>query len=376
MENTPDGIAPDAMPVLSYDDNVAYEDQVPTHASEGASLANRIGTTKVYLLSESLARVGKRKHDAEDEASKEEEDVEMDEDLPFRGNALLLQGPPISHLPTARLFAYATHFDAHPMGLEWIDDTTCIFVFDSKTTARTGHRYLQKSAVEDADAEGFVVAKPIPVALWPPEERINKSLGKGEGLKGTIRMRWATNEDVKKKGAKRASEFYKKHGTMAGKEVLHNGNGPAPKRRRGSDEALTKAQLDTDLDDFLAEEDPEPEPVLPPSPPSKMRSDYIANDGRTLLERTRMSLASRLTAPLPRRARGQRSTMVADSLSDRLWSDDRLPEPDHSPKLRRHRDGGRDGGRRNDKRERGVRPAVATAEELDAELDAFLNMRD
>jgi hypothetical protein len=49
---------------LSYDDTVPYEDQVPTDSpiDEPAhtSLANRIGNTKVYLLSESsIARVGK-----------------------------------------------------------------------------------------------------------------------------------------------------------------------------------------------------------------------------------------------------------------------------------------------------------------------------
>lgn len=256
-----------------------------------------------------------------------------------------------------------------------IDDCTCVFVFDSKTAARTGQTYLQKSAAEDADAEGFVTAKPIPVALWPPEERINKSLGMGEGLKGTIRMRWATSEDVKKKGAKHASEFYKKHGTMAGKEV-HNGDGPTPKRRRGSDEGLTRAQLDTDLDDFLAEEDPVKQATPPPPSQSKMRSDYIANDGRTLLERT--SLASRLTAPLPRRARGQRGTLVSDALSDRVWAHDRLPDADRSPRPRPHRDSGRRSDRR-EKRERpsrSERPVAATAEELDAELDAFLNTKE
>lgn len=37
-------------------------------------------------------------------------------DSPYRPNAILLQGPPITQIPTARVFAYATHFDAHPIG--------------------------------------------------------------------------------------------------------------------------------------------------------------------------------------------------------------------------------------------------------------------
>jgi hypothetical protein len=63
METLPgDDIAPE-FTVLSYDDDVTYEEQIPAHThndSEHTSLANRIGSTKVYLLSESsVARVGK-----------------------------------------------------------------------------------------------------------------------------------------------------------------------------------------------------------------------------------------------------------------------------------------------------------------------------
>ena len=57
MDNFPDGIAPQEAMALSYDDTVAYEEQVPTEAEREhtASLANRIGSTKVYLLAESSA---------------------------------------------------------------------------------------------------------------------------------------------------------------------------------------------------------------------------------------------------------------------------------------------------------------------------------
>lgn len=55
MDNFPDGIAPQETMALSYDDTVAYEEQIPTEAERerAASLANRIGSSKVYLLSES-----------------------------------------------------------------------------------------------------------------------------------------------------------------------------------------------------------------------------------------------------------------------------------------------------------------------------------
>ncbi|KAJ7122884.1 hypothetical protein C8R44DRAFT_784776 [Mycena epipterygia] len=403
MDTFPDEVAVDAYPALSYDDT-AYEEQLPTPA-EQASLANRIGTSKVYLLSETIARVGKRKHGEEDAMN--EEDVDMDEDTSYRGNALLLHGSPISSLPTARLFAYATHFEAHPLGLEWVDDERCVFVFDSKTDARAAYKFLQKHIAEEPDAEGYITAKPIPVAIWPPEERINSSLGKGQGLKGTIRMRWAKNDDVKKRGAMKDSQFYKKHGWTAGKETYDDGTAATPpkRRRRGSSghDELERAALDAELDEFIrAEDDPEPEaePELEPEPTvpsSKMRSDYISNDGRTLLERTSVmrarpdTLASRLTAPLPRRARAPRGTMYADNLEDSRkedtleWGRDerdmqwgRGSEPRRNGRTsgtRRDTGTGRRSGRGGERRGRNERPTM-THEDLDAELDAFLEDKD
>jgi hypothetical protein len=276
------------------------------------------------------------------------------------------------------------------MGLEWVDDTTCILVFETKASARLAYRYLLKSASEEPDFEGCITAKSIPIALWPPEERINKSLGKGEGLKGVIRMRWARTEDVKQKGAKNQSQFYKKHGTAAGKELFNGRDLPPPKRRRrddGVDDELERAQLDDELDAFLAADDDEEEveevvePTRDASPPSKMRSDYIADDGRTLLERTSVlrmhsddtpDLASRITARLPRRARG---ALAMDNVSDRIESAEKL---EWGSPLEHHR-----GGRRRDNPRRSGRPKAErngrterprkTQEELDAELDAFLN---
>lgn len=264
-------------------------------------------------------------------------------DPSLRDNAILLHGSPISSLPTDNIFAYATHFDSHPIGLEWVDDTTCILVFPSKAAARAAFRVLTKSYAEDPSEEGFVTSKPIPVALWPAEERINKSLGKGEGLKGAIRMRWALTSDVKKKGAKKESQFYKKYGTAAGKGEEE---GSSNKRRRTEggevDEAQERARLDNELDAFLADED-----TGPPSPPSKMRADYIdTRHPKSLLERTATPLESRLTSPLPRRARRGNA---AEPLSSRL-SDSQA----------------RGRGRRNE------RPKV-TQEDLDAELDAFIH---
>ncbi|KAH9843679.1 uncharacterized protein C8Q71DRAFT_825594 [Rhodofomes roseus] len=324
-------LAETGVETLSYDDITPYDQLPPPPPAEPghAQLADRIGNTKVYLLSETAGtRLGK-----------------------YRGNAILLKGTPISHLPTQSIFAYVSHFDSRPMALEWIDDTTCILVFPSKAAARSAHRLLTKSIAEEPSLEdGSVTAKPIPVTLWPPEDRINKSLGKGEGLKGVIRMRWATRQDVKKRGAKSESTFYKKYGDKAGKvgrgdeDETDRDDGRQRKRRRGGEleERIEKGKLDEELDSFLSRE------ARPESPPSRMRSDRIRSNGKSLLERTSAaptrSLADRIIADLPRRAR--------------------------SP--RRDRRGGHE---ERTERERGTPRPRKTQEELDAELDAFLQSR-
>ncbi|KAF9004743.1 hypothetical protein BDQ17DRAFT_1390226 [Cyathus striatus] len=374
MDNAIDIAPNEYTPELSYDDTVAYEEQVPTEEERVASLANRIGRTKVYLLSEttSQARIGKRKHGEDSEVSVEDE-IEIDQDQVHRSNALLLHGSPVADLPTARIFAYATHFDAHPIALEWVDDHTCVLVFESSSAARTGFSHLQKVDAEEPDEDG---------------ETAQPHLGQGEGLKGIIKMRWARTDDVKKRGAKQESEFYRKHGADAGKELINGRDLPLAKRRRREedpiDEAAQRAKLDSELDEFLAQEDEED--AVPPSPPSKMRSDYIADDGRTLLERTSSirfhpdvsdpipDLASRLHAPLPRRARGGRGQREYSPESGKLdWG--RSNSRNNDRDVRRRGGRGERNGRNTRGEKRNERPKK-TQEELDAELDAFLNSND
>ncbi|PCH41621.1 hypothetical protein WOLCODRAFT_132039 [Wolfiporia cocos MD-104 SS10] len=368
MDTNPEGIEVSGE-ALPYEETTSYEEQLPAPSEPPlpgrSQLADRIGNTKVYLLSETTGmRLGKRKHDDEDGGDNPDGDVEMNEDTSYRENAILFRGSPISHLSTTTIFAYATHFDSRPMALEWIDDTACILVFSSKASARNAYRRLAKSIAEEPSIDdGSVTAKPIPVPLWPPEERISSSLGKGEGLKGAIRMRWATPQDVKKKGAKWESEYYRKYGHTAGKDAEVDEEGDRDrqrKRRRGDmgDELVQKARLDDELDAFLAEEDT----TQPPSPPSKMRSDYMGTSGKSLLERTSVmraqpdTLASRITAQLPHRTRSRRTDDGGDAED-----------------VRRDRHRGEDRRARGERRP--PRPRK-TQEDLDAELDAFLQSRD
>lgn len=221
--------------------------------------------------------------------------------------------------------------------------------------ARSGFRTLTKSFTEDPSEEGFVTSKAIPVAIWPPEKRINNSLGKDEGLKGPVRMRWALTSDVKKRGANKESQFYRKYGKKAGKgeaetEERWPSDGYQNNMEELAREAERKAALDAELDAFLAEGEDE----SPAQPTSKMRSDHIDSRGHaSASHRHGESLASRITAPLPRRSRGGRTSLG-----------DRISEPHIGHRGGREREG-----------PRAKRPKK-TQEELDAELDAFLNSKD
>jgi hypothetical protein len=58
-----DGLALDMPTLLSYDQEVAYEDQVQASSAEpppAPPLADRIGRTKVYLLSEANVTRGSK----------------------------------------------------------------------------------------------------------------------------------------------------------------------------------------------------------------------------------------------------------------------------------------------------------------------------
>jgi hypothetical protein len=156
-------------------------------------------------------------------------------DPELRPNARVFAGPPIAHLPTKRIFAYATHFEAHPLGLEWVSDTTCVLVFSNRASARNAYGLLQCSLDESPSVEdGCVTAKPIPVPLWPAEKQLSRTLEQTLGIKAPadqkesdertkrevglsapLRMRWVRKDNVKKKGARKESEFYRKHGSLA-----------------------------------------------------------------------------------------------------------------------------------------------------------------
>lgn len=195
-------------------------------------------------------------------------------DESLRPNAILLQGMPIINLPTSNIFAYVGHYDVKPIGLEWIDDTTCVLVFETRRAAVVSYTCLLKSSEEQPDVFGLSAAQPIPPGISPPKPRSgDDEAGVSESdLFAEIRMRWARKDDVKQRGAKEQSKFYQRHGEMAGKD----GRGffddlPSKRKRRETDEE-TKTRLDQDLEDFASGKTPHL---------SKMRSDHMVEKGRS-----------------------------------------------------------------------------------------------
>jgi hypothetical protein len=271
-------------------------------------------------------------------------------DSVYRRNAVLLCGSPISHLDTERIFAYVVrHSESRPIGLEWVNDTTCVLVFSSRATAASAHGLLKRSSADEEDDDGFLVAKSLPIDLWPPEDRINKSLGVGEGLKGIMKMRWARFDDVKKKGSRRESEFYRKQeeraaGNGTNDEGTGKKNGTHKTGRTPEDLEEERRRLDEDMDAFLANKDSgnvENKSDRPSPPRSKMRSDHLNDHGLSLLERTSVIRAH------------------PDPSGDEHESHRRTDQ--HGRKRRKHNDGPRQ-----------ARPRK-TLQELDDELDAFLH---
>lgn len=194
----------------------------------------------------------------------------------LRPNAILLQGTPISNLPTSNIFAYVGHHDVKPIGLEWIDDTTCVLVFETTRAAVASHARLLRSGEEEPDVFGLSAAQPVPPGVLPPKSGEDPTLEAESDLFGGIRMRWARKDDVKQKGAKSQSKFYQRHGEMAGKDGRGFFDDPPPKRKRtrtkrGRKEGdhEIKARLDQELEAFAAGED---------APTSKMRSDNMEEE--------------------------------------------------------------------------------------------------
>jgi hypothetical protein len=191
------------------------------------------------------------------------------------------------------------HYDVKPIGLEWIDDTTCVLVFETKRTAVASYACLLNSGEEQPDAFGLSAAQRIPPGILPVKSKFrdDEAVASESDSFGEIRMRWARKGDVKQKGAKGQSKFYQRHGEMAGKDGRGFFDDPPSKRKRRETDEEIRARLDEDLDDLGSGEAPSL---------SKMRSDNMEGQGRSSVVVQLPSSEGRRRSPHERRGSGRR----------------------------------------------------------------------
>ena len=142
-------------------------------------------------------------------------------------------------MPTAKIFAYAAHYEpTPPIALEWICDTKAVIVYSEVKLALKALRALLRESndIQGSDESSRqYLAQPVPSQLWPPQMRVRYTilplriapnpsaqvaslLAEGSGLSGDITVRRALVTDVKVKGAAAQSQFYKTYGEQAGKD--------------------------------------------------------------------------------------------------------------------------------------------------------------
>lgn len=371
---------------LPYDDE-AGEKFAKEHPE--LDFKSRIGSGRLYLLSESSAATNGRSRQTRPEEAVEEEVEPMsveDTAKGVRDNAILFRGDAIANLPTQRIFRYVSHCGTPPLGLEWVDDTNVVLVWSTVSEARNAYKSMREAGTLEIpeDDEGFVPARPVPETLAPMEMRLEKALGKNIQDQAQMWMRWARAEDVKQRGNRAKSKFYEKYGENAGKEGQNMNVSRRPeKRRRENREEDLRRKLDAELDTFAEGDEASYRRSISPrrgrsaSPPPRghngpsrggrrKRSDYDYDS----------DLQSRLG---PKIAPSNRSVREWDIGKE--WETDEFGRATFgdSANATAADDGygsRRDGrGNRRDRKEgaggRDVRPSL-TKEELDAELDAFL----
>lgn len=170
-----------------------------------------------------------------------------------RKNAILFRGEPVANLPTQRIFAYVGNCGTAPLGLEWVDDTNVVLVWQTVPEATDAYQIMREAGTleQEEDDEGFVPAKPMPETLWPMEMRLEKALGRPIQEQGQMWMRWARLEDVKQKGGRNKSRFYEKYGENAGKEGQNMFSSRAgTKGKRNNDGDDLRRKLDAGMSNY------------------------------------------------------------------------------------------------------------------------------
>ncbi len=178
---------------------------------------------------------------------------------PIRDNALHISGSPLAHLPTGKVFSYVTLFAPKPLGVEWINDTNLVVIFDDPQAAFLAFTKLSKTGFEpwEGGDEPLVdrAAQSVPLSLLPipplpPREEYEEAKTVDddvpEGLRpgAMMQVRYAKMDDMKERKKAADSSFYKRYGRRAGKELA-----PSAAIARGLEEYSAEyPDFDDDLD--------------------------------------------------------------------------------------------------------------------------------
>ncbi|OCF41850.1 hypothetical protein I317_04360 [Kwoniella heveanensis CBS 569] len=196
---------------------------------------------------------------------------------PIKTNALYLRSDLIQHLSTSKVFSWASSLGASVMGIEWLNDTTLQLIFATPAAALLGLTLLSKAGFDPAEGDDPLLersAHSVPISLLPlaEPEPVDSLEGKelllgssstlaegGDGVRrkgrgkfggssaggafdleplardraeedtfklaagvdphARIAIRYATESDSELRKQAKQSEWYKRHGRNAGKEV-------------------------------------------------------------------------------------------------------------------------------------------------------------
>lgn len=92
---------------------------------------------------------------------------------PIRPNALFISSTLIEHMSTAKIFTWASELGAKPMGIEWLNDTTLILLFQTPAAALLGLSMLSKAGFDPTEGDDPLLersAHGFPISLLPRAE--------------------------------------------------------------------------------------------------------------------------------------------------------------------------------------------------------------
>ncbi|KAK4683552.1 hypothetical protein P7C73_g6693, partial [Tremellales sp. Uapishka_1] len=202
---------------------------------------------------------------------------------PLRPLALLVRSDLIKHLSTSKVFSWTTGLGAEVMGIEWLNDETLLLLFPTTAATLLSLSILSKAGFDPAEGDDPLLersAHSIPISLLPmaqpdpldasagqelllePTENTRRkgrgnfssssssrfeldplvparqeenewNLAPGVDPLARITIRYGVESDVALRKDAKASEWYKRHGRGAGKEVSSSGS-----RRRNEREEV------------------------------------------------------------------------------------------------------------------------------------------